>query len=96
MPAFYEWINPITDQPNGAFPFRTGISVKSSVIFFQIVCQGTRIPGLQCIDRTYFHIRLTLPIYSDHPRIIYRTGRFFFNPDATELSPSIESSTREN
>lgn len=26
IPAFYEWINPITDQPNGAFPFRTGIS----------------------------------------------------------------------
>jgi glycogen debranching enzyme len=24
--AFYEWINPITDQPNGSFPFRTGIS----------------------------------------------------------------------
>ena len=24
--AFYEWINPITDEGNGAFPFRTGIS----------------------------------------------------------------------
>jgi hypothetical protein len=24
--AFYEWINPITDQPDGSFPFRTGIS----------------------------------------------------------------------
>jgi hypothetical protein len=24
--AFYEWINPITDQGNGAYPFRTGIS----------------------------------------------------------------------
>jgi hypothetical protein len=24
--AFYEWINPITDQPHGSFPFRTGIS----------------------------------------------------------------------
>jgi hypothetical protein len=24
--AFYEWINPITDQPNGSFAFRTGIS----------------------------------------------------------------------
>jgi hypothetical protein len=24
--SFYEWINPITDQPHGSFPFRTGIS----------------------------------------------------------------------
>jgi hypothetical protein len=24
--AFYEWINPITDHPEGSFPFRTGIS----------------------------------------------------------------------
>lgn len=24
--AFYEWVNPITDQPDGSFPFRTGIS----------------------------------------------------------------------
>jgi hypothetical protein len=23
--AFYEWINPITDQGNGAYQFRTGI-----------------------------------------------------------------------
>jgi hypothetical protein len=24
--TFYEWINPITDQGGGAYPFRTGIS----------------------------------------------------------------------
>jgi hypothetical protein len=24
--TFYEWINPITDHPEGSFPFRTGIS----------------------------------------------------------------------
>jgi hypothetical protein len=24
--AFYEWINPLNDQGNGAYPFRTGIS----------------------------------------------------------------------
>jgi hypothetical protein len=24
--ALYEWVNPITDQPDGSFPFRTGIS----------------------------------------------------------------------
>jgi hypothetical protein len=24
--SYYEWINPITDQPNGSFSFRTGIS----------------------------------------------------------------------
>jgi glycogen debranching enzyme len=24
--AFYEWVNPITDHPEGSFPFRTGIS----------------------------------------------------------------------
>ena len=26
MHTFYEWINPVTDNPDGAFPFRTGIS----------------------------------------------------------------------
>ena len=26
MRTFYEWVNPITDEGNGAFPFRTGIS----------------------------------------------------------------------
>jgi hypothetical protein len=26
MHAFYEWVNPITDHPDGSFPFRTGIS----------------------------------------------------------------------
>jgi glycogen debranching enzyme len=26
MYAFYEWINPVTNEGNGAFPFRTGIS----------------------------------------------------------------------
>jgi hypothetical protein len=24
--AFYEWVNPLTDQGEGAFPFRTGIT----------------------------------------------------------------------
>ncbi|MGB6591286.1 MAG: GH116 family glycosyl hydrolase [Candidatus Nitrosopolaris sp.] len=33
IPAFYEWINPITDQPNGAFPFRTGISAIRLALF---------------------------------------------------------------
>jgi hypothetical protein len=33
MHAFYEWINPITEEGNGAFPFRTGISaVRISVV----------------------------------------------------------------
>jgi hypothetical protein len=33
MYTFYEWINPITDEGNGAFPFRTGISaVRISVV----------------------------------------------------------------
>jgi glycogen debranching enzyme len=33
MHTFYEWINPITDEGNGAFPFRTGISaVRISVV----------------------------------------------------------------
>jgi hypothetical protein len=26
MHTFYEWIDPITDEGRGAFPFRTGIS----------------------------------------------------------------------
>jgi hypothetical protein len=26
MHAFYEWVNPLTDKGNGAYPFRTGIS----------------------------------------------------------------------
>jgi hypothetical protein len=33
IPAFYEWINPITHQPNGAFPFRTGISAIRLALF---------------------------------------------------------------
>jgi len=33
MPAFYEWINPITNQPSGAFPFRTGISSIRLALF---------------------------------------------------------------
>jgi glycogen debranching enzyme len=33
MHTFYEWINPITEEGNGAFPFRTGISaVRISVV----------------------------------------------------------------
>jgi glycogen debranching enzyme len=33
MYTFYEWINPITDEGRGAFPFRTGISaVRISVV----------------------------------------------------------------
>ena len=33
MRTFYEWINPVTDEGNGAFPFRTGISaVRISVV----------------------------------------------------------------
>jgi hypothetical protein len=30
--AFYEWINPINDQGNGAYPFRTGISAVRMAI----------------------------------------------------------------
>jgi hypothetical protein len=26
MHTFYEWINPITNEGSGAFPFRTGLS----------------------------------------------------------------------
>ena len=33
IPAFYEWINPITHQPSGAFPFRTGISATRLALF---------------------------------------------------------------
>jgi Glycosyl-hydrolase family 116, catalytic region len=33
IPAFYEWINPITHQPSGAFPFRTGISSIRLALF---------------------------------------------------------------
>jgi hypothetical protein len=33
MRTLYEWVNPITDEGNGAFPFRTGISaVRISVV----------------------------------------------------------------
>jgi glycogen debranching enzyme len=33
MHTFYEWINPVTNEGNGAFPFRTGISaVRISVV----------------------------------------------------------------
>ena len=30
--AFYEWVNPVTDHPDGAFPFRTGISAIRTAI----------------------------------------------------------------
>jgi familyl 116 glycosyl hydrolase-like protein len=31
--AFYEWVNPITDQPDGSFPFRTGISgIRTAIV----------------------------------------------------------------
>src|ERR1051325_10160020 len=31
--AFYEWANPITDQPNGSFPFRTGIcGIRTAIV----------------------------------------------------------------
>jgi hypothetical protein len=30
--TFYEWINPITDHPDGSFPFRTGISAVRTAI----------------------------------------------------------------
>jgi hypothetical protein len=32
MYAFYEWINPITEKPSGAFPFRTGICAIRNAI----------------------------------------------------------------
>ncbi len=32
MYAYYEWINPITEKPNGAFPFRTGICAVRNAI----------------------------------------------------------------
>jgi glycogen debranching enzyme len=33
MHTFYEWINPVTDEGSGAFPFRTGVSaVRISVV----------------------------------------------------------------
>ena len=31
--TFYEWINPITDKPEGSYPFRTGISAVRLSIF---------------------------------------------------------------
>jgi hypothetical protein len=31
--AFYEWVNPITDQPDGSFPFRTGIcGIRTAIV----------------------------------------------------------------
>ena len=31
--AFYEWVNPITDRPDGSFPFRTGISgIRTAIV----------------------------------------------------------------
>ena len=33
MHTFYEWINPITDKAEGAYPFRTGISAVRLAIF---------------------------------------------------------------
>ena len=38
--AFYEWIDPNTEQGHGAFPFRTGIStmrIMATVLLFKIM-----------------------------------------------------------
>jgi hypothetical protein len=32
MHAFYEWVNPVTDKPSGAFPFRTGVCAVRNAI----------------------------------------------------------------
>ena len=32
MYCFYEWINPVNKRPNGAFPFRTGVSATRIAI----------------------------------------------------------------
>jgi hypothetical protein len=31
--ALYEWINPITNEGQGAYPFRTGISTVRAALF---------------------------------------------------------------
>ena len=36
--ALYEWINPKTEQPSGAFPFRTGVSAVRLALF-DILCK---------------------------------------------------------
>jgi hypothetical protein len=33
MRTFYEWVNPITDERNGAFPFRTGIRLSGFLLW---------------------------------------------------------------
>ena len=38
--TFYEWINPITDEGGGAYPFRTGISAYR-VAAFEIISHHT-------------------------------------------------------
>jgi glycogen debranching enzyme len=37
-PGLYEWMNPNTNQPSGAFPFRTGIS-SIRLALFDILCR---------------------------------------------------------
>jgi glycogen debranching enzyme len=46
MHTFYEWINPITNEGNGAFPFRTGISaVRISVVDIFSNIRRRRLPA---------------------------------------------------
>jgi glycogen debranching enzyme len=42
--TFYEWINPITDQGNGAYPFRTGISTVRIAIADILIRQNSLPP----------------------------------------------------
>jgi len=44
MRTFYEWINPITDQGNGAYPFRTGISTVRIAIADILIRQNSLPP----------------------------------------------------
>jgi hypothetical protein len=42
MHAFYEWVNPVTDQPDGSFPFRTGISgIRTAIVDIIEKIKGT-------------------------------------------------------
>jgi hypothetical protein len=48
--AFYEWIDPNTEQGHGAFPFRTGISTMRVLLtgfLFKIMREYTPLPRHQ-------------------------------------------------
>src|ERR671916_1381175 len=50
--TFYEWINPVTDHPDGSFPFRTGISAVRMALADIIKKAKRKSTSSSCLAKT--------------------------------------------